>query len=259
MLVVASGHGDTKTRRLKVLRASVPLWLVVSLGLLSACAQTTPSQPVTAPSRPPHRHHLEHAWRPRRSAAPGRRPRSRAADERATPRDYVLLLQEFVNRGDVPWLDVTGVDTLHQPGPRRVGQCDPRRHSRSRTRGRSTCRVNGNREPLWPPPCASAATALFVVSTHLENRLGWLRGLFGDRARGRQADALLQALPHGPRHCGRRLQHDAGPERARVARPLGSVSRYTGRTRADVSRSARARSSVLRSAGWMACDAAGDP
>ena len=39
--------------------------------------------------------------------------------------------------------------------------------------------------------------SLFVVSTHLENRLGWLRGLFGDRARGRQADALLQALPQG--------------------------------------------------------------
>ncbi len=35
----------------------------------------------------------------------------------------------------------------------------------------------------------------FVVSVHLENRLGWLRGLFGDRARKRQADALLSALP----------------------------------------------------------------
>jgi len=38
---------------------------------------------------------------------------------------------------------------------------------------------------------------LFVVSTHLENRLGWFRGLFGDRARARQAAALLQALPSG--------------------------------------------------------------
>jgi endonuclease/exonuclease/phosphatase family metal-dependent hydrolase len=36
---------------------------------------------------------------------------------------------------------------------------------------------------------------LFVISTHLENRLGWLRGLFGDRARGRQAAALLREIP----------------------------------------------------------------
>jgi endonuclease/exonuclease/phosphatase family metal-dependent hydrolase len=48
---------------------------------------------------------------------------------------------------------------------------------------------------------AAAATVLvggqrlFVVSAHLENRLGWLRGLFGDHARRRQVDALLAALP----------------------------------------------------------------
>jgi endonuclease/exonuclease/phosphatase family metal-dependent hydrolase len=40
-----------------------------------------------------------------------------------------------------------------------------------------------------------AGAPLFVVSTHLENRLGWLRGLFGDRARGRQAQALLREIP----------------------------------------------------------------
>jgi endonuclease/exonuclease/phosphatase family metal-dependent hydrolase len=51
------------------------------------------------------------------------------------------------------------------------------------------------------PRAAIAATVqvggetLFVVSTHLENRLGWLRGLFGDRARGRQAEALLREIP----------------------------------------------------------------
>ena len=39
-----------------------------------------------------------------------------------------------------------------------------------------------------------------VVGTHLENRLGWRQGLFGDRARGRQAEALLRALP--PRGYG---------------------------------------------------------
>ena len=39
-------------------------------------------------------------------------------------------------------------------------------------------------------------TRLFVVSTHLENRIGWTRGgLFSDGARGRQAEALIRALP----------------------------------------------------------------
>jgi endonuclease/exonuclease/phosphatase family metal-dependent hydrolase len=37
---------------------------------------------------------------------------------------------------------------------------------------------------------------LFVVSVHLENRVSWLRGgLFSDGARGRQAAALMAALP----------------------------------------------------------------
>jgi endonuclease/exonuclease/phosphatase family metal-dependent hydrolase len=39
---------------------------------------------------------------------------------------------------------------------------------------------------------------LFLVSAHLENRLAVLRGgPFGDRARGRQAEALIAALPAG--------------------------------------------------------------
>jgi endonuclease/exonuclease/phosphatase family metal-dependent hydrolase len=37
---------------------------------------------------------------------------------------------------------------------------------------------------------------LFVASAHLENRVSWLKGgLLSDRARARQADALLRALP----------------------------------------------------------------
>jgi endonuclease/exonuclease/phosphatase family metal-dependent hydrolase len=40
--------------------------------------------------------------------------------------------------------------------------------------------------------------ALFIVDAHLENRLGWLHGpIFSDRARKRQADALLRELPAG--------------------------------------------------------------
>ena len=41
-----------------------------------------------------------------------------------------------------------------------------------------------------------AGTRLFVVSAHLENRISWARGgLFSDGARGRQAEALIRALP----------------------------------------------------------------
>lgn len=36
---------------------------------------------------------------------------------------------------------------------------------------------------------------MFVVSAHLENRLGGLQGLFSDAARARQAEALIEALP----------------------------------------------------------------
>ena len=43
-----------------------------------------------------------------------------------------------------------------------------------------------------------AGERLIVVSAHLENRLALLRGgPFGDRARGRQARALVEALPDG--------------------------------------------------------------
>jgi endonuclease/exonuclease/phosphatase family metal-dependent hydrolase len=53
---------------------------------------------------------------------------------------------------------------------------------------------------------------LFVASVHLENRLGWLRGLFGDHARGRQADALLQALPSGHGIVGGDFNTMLGPD-----------------------------------------------
>jgi endonuclease/exonuclease/phosphatase family metal-dependent hydrolase len=61
---------------------------------------------------------------------------------------------------------------------------------------------------------------LFVVSAHLENRLGLLRGgPFGDRARGRQADALVDALPpdaHGM--VGGDMNTMLGPEEPALRR-----------------------------------------
>ena len=52
---------------------------------------------------------------------------------------------------------------------------------------------------------------LFVVSAHLENRLAWLRGLFGDRARQRQAVALLAAVPPGHGIVGGDMNTMLGP------------------------------------------------
>lgn len=116
----------------------------------------------------------------------------------APPREYVLLLQEFPGRdeGSVgsrthaltlftsPVRGATGnaiVSTIPLEEPRTI---DLPRERQPRAAVVAGIRIGG--QPL------------FVVSTHLENRLGWLRGLFGDRARGRQAEALIQALPPGP-------------------------------------------------------------
>ena len=55
-------------------------------------------------------------------------------------------------------------------------------------------------------------TPLFAVSAHLENRTSWLKGaLFSDSARGRQAKALLRALPRGPGIVGGDLNTWLGP------------------------------------------------
>lgn len=112
------------------------------------------------------------------------------------PHDYVLLLQEFVDRGDdsvdrsrsreltlftSPVRGPMGnaiVSSIRLGEPRTI---DLPRERQPRGAVVATIRVAGEE--------------FFVVSTHLENRLGWLQGLFGDRARGRQADALLETLP----------------------------------------------------------------
>ena len=114
----------------------------------------------------------------------------------APPRDYVLLLQEFIDRGDdsidrsrdrgltlftSPVRGPMGnaiVSSIRLEEPRTV---DLPRERQPRAAVVATIRLAGER--------------LFVASTHLENRLGLTQGLFGDRARGRQADVLLEALP----------------------------------------------------------------
>ena len=54
---------------------------------------------------------------------------------------------------------------------------------------------------------------MFIVNAHLENRLSWLvGGLFADKARGRQTQALLDALPPGPGVVGGDLNTILGPD-----------------------------------------------
>jgi len=130
----------------------------------------------------------------------------------APPRDYVLLLQEFPSRneGEVgsrthaltvfasPVRDGTGnaiVSTIPLEGPRTL---DLPRERQPRAAVAATVRADGQE--------------LFLVSTHLENRLGWLRGLFGDRARGRQAEALIDGLPTGHGIVGGDFNTMLGPD-----------------------------------------------
>jgi endonuclease/exonuclease/phosphatase (EEP) superfamily protein YafD len=58
-----------------------------------------------------------------------------------------------------------------------------------------------------------AGHGLFVVSAHLENRAAWLRGgVLDEAARGRQAEALLRALPaHEPGIVGGDMNTLLGP------------------------------------------------
>ena len=121
-------------------------------------------------------------------------------------RDYVVLLQEAVEGGDRDarvaaarrGLSVHFGAVRGSP-PRVTGNAIV--STRPLTNAR-TIDLPRERQPR----AAVAATiqidgeTMFVIATHLENRLGWLRGLFGDRARGRQAAALLREIP--PRQHG---------------------------------------------------------
>jgi len=119
----------------------------------------------------------------------------------APPKDYVLLLQEVVTlRGDPlraagdrnlsVFFGSVREDDLHTRGNAILSTrplLDTRTIELPRERQRriavaATIDLNGRR--------------LFIASAHLENRVSWLKGgLLSDSARGRQADALLRALP----------------------------------------------------------------
>ena len=116
-------------------------------------------------------------------------------------RDYVLLLQEAVENGEH---DVVAIGKARSLA---TFFSEVRRTSRG---------VSGNAivstRPLLMPSVIDlprqrqrrgavaatielAGTRVLVVDAHFENRASLLRTLFSDTARGRQADALLGALP----------------------------------------------------------------
>jgi endonuclease/exonuclease/phosphatase family metal-dependent hydrolase len=129
----------------------------------------------------------------------------------AAARDYILLLQEFIDRENAVGSTSRALTLFASPV-----------HGASSNAIIATTRLDDVRTVDLPrerqPRAAVIATVhvdgetLFVVSTHLENRLGWLRGLFGDRARGRQADALLHALPDGHGIVGGDFNTMLGPD-----------------------------------------------
>lgn len=122
------------------------------------------------------------------------------------PRAFALLLQEAVDRDGDP---APTLGRLQQRGLSAVFA--PVREVGGRVRGNAIIASMPLLEPhtiVLPrarqPRSAVSATVsilgepLFLVSVHLENRLSWRRGgLFSDLARGRQAAALIAALPTG--------------------------------------------------------------
>ena len=124
--------------------------------------------------------------------------------------DYVLLLQEFIDRGD-NHLAVGPLFKLLSPVRGESSNAIISTIPLTDTRVIELPRERQPRAAIGAHIDIGGET-LFVVCTHLENRLGWLRGLFGDRARGRQAAVLLKAVPQGHGILGGDLNTMLGPD-----------------------------------------------
>jgi endonuclease/exonuclease/phosphatase family metal-dependent hydrolase len=136
----------------------------------------------------------------------------------APPIDYVLLLQEAVSGVGMDADELAHVRGLHAfvvP----VYQVEGRVRGLAIVSTRPLSDRRGVPLPQERQPRMAAIAALtagneplYVVSTHFENRLSWLRGgLFSDTARGRQAEALVRALPDGAGILGGDLNTLLGP------------------------------------------------
>jgi endonuclease/exonuclease/phosphatase family metal-dependent hydrolase len=136
----------------------------------------------------------------------------------APPIDYVLLLQEAVSGVGVDASQLAQVRNL-QAFIVPIYEVDGRLRGNAIVSTRPLADTRGIPLPQERQPRMAAFAAitvanesLHVVSTHFENRLSWLRGgVFSDTARGRQAEALLRALPEGPGILGGDLNTLLGP------------------------------------------------
>ena len=119
----------------------------------------------------------------------------------SVPGDFILLLQEATANGDADIRITAGGRGLsvHFSSVRQgqAGTTGNAIVSTTPLADQRTIELPRERQPraAVAAPIRIGGEPLFVASTHLENRLAWLRGLFGDRARGRQAAALLRNLP----------------------------------------------------------------
>jgi endonuclease/exonuclease/phosphatase family metal-dependent hydrolase len=136
----------------------------------------------------------------------------------APPLDYVLLLQEATSGVGVDAEQVARERNLHAfvvpvyeiDGRVRGNAIVSTRPLRD-TRGIELPQERQRRMAALGAITLSNET-LFLVSTHFENRLSWLRGgVFSDTARGRQAEALLRVLPAGQGILGGDLNTLLGP------------------------------------------------
>ena len=136
----------------------------------------------------------------------------------APPLDYVLLLQEATSGVGVNLEELAETRNLeafivpvYEVDGRVRGNAIVSSRPLRETRGISLPRERQPRMAAFGVITVSTES-LFLVSTHFENRLSWLRGgVFSDTARGRQAEALLRALPGGPGILGGDLNTLLGP------------------------------------------------
>ena len=131
------------------------------------------------------------------------------------PAAHVALLQEASDQGDrsVPALAMSRSLSVafHRTPERTIGNAIVSTLPLGAIRVIELPRERQPRRALMAS-VAAAGAPLFVVSAHLENRLGWLRGLFGDHARGRQASALLSEMPGGHGILGGDMNTMLGPD-----------------------------------------------
>ena len=263
MAEAATNHrvSEAQRRPLESLCLWAWLWFVnSSVSSRSVAPGARPPASTSLLSRDaggPRRHHVEHERRTRRSFAPGVRSRLRTAHRRSAHRTtcsccrrptaaWALTSTERWRRSAtshafiVPVYEVDG----RIRGNAIVSTVRCARHAGFR------CRRNVSRAWRRLATITIGGQSLFVVSTHFENRLSWLRGgVFSDTARGRQAEALLRALPDGPGILGGDLNTLLGPAEPAWRLFADAVPGYTeGAARPDVPGAPRPRSPVLRSA-----------